>query len=70
MSKRVRIVSDGTPEGTIVFGPNAVEIPGVSSVFVFMKEGKTTALVRINDVEIDAVAPKTEVVLDPSDSKA
>ena len=57
MTKKVRIVSDGTPSGTRVEGPDGQPIPGVVSVSWNVKVGKIArATIELINVDIDAVA--------------
>lgn len=55
--KKVRIVSDGTPSGTRVEGPDGQPIPGVVSVsWTVAVDGVARASIDLINVDIDAVA--------------
>ena len=57
MTKKVRIISDGTPFGTRVEGPDGQPIPGVVSVSWNVDMGEIArATIELINVDIDAQA--------------
>lgn len=66
---RLRIVSDGTPDGTRVVDERGHPLHGVASVVWQMERDRTvTATITIREVEADLVvdeSPKTAVVTCP-----
>lgn len=57
MAEMLRIVSDGTAEGTCVTAPDGTPIPGVARVEVVIEApGRAAAVLHLSRVAVDVVA--------------
>jgi hypothetical protein len=68
LNKICKIVSDGTPTGTLVYGPDGVPLPYVEKLELTLDCDRAFAEVKLTvlaSVEIEAKV--TEVILDKKD---